>query len=480
MDIFGRLEPVFYQRPPYTVYGNDTFPASRLYRPTDKEQEQRTHVVGPLQRKTEKCRVCSREGASLHYGGVVCGGCKIFFARAVKNPRGFACERQGSCEMGPGRRSKCRSCRLNLCYKARMRSEAVGQVRDLRTKEEDSTDESLPTTSSASPAPESKPIVSIISKLEYQRIDPLEVPSTSMQARCHQIRSHIDMYPSFDDRAIVAMFHNIERNCDNNLGYASAGKYPSEFSTDVPVDLALLHPRPISDEVPIAYVRKKFSENPEEMFKEFYCRTIVHFFAWTSAIEDFSQLNMRQRKILAIEAVVPGCLMMHAFGMSQWRVKNGAPKLPTSSEIDLKTMIDDHPHLKEVIETFQFHVLEPMNVLQITAEEYSCIRLILLWSGGESVLDMELARALRDRYGILLMALLRAALPDAAEEEVKRRYSQLFEYFNSVKTISTRFVSWMTMMFARDLCGMRDTLIYDLHVHSPGSTTGKVPKEEKI
>uniref|UniRef100_A0A1I7UZM7 Nuclear receptor domain-containing protein n=2 Tax=Caenorhabditis tropicalis TaxID=1561998 RepID=A0A1I7UZM7_9PELO len=89
--------------------------------------------------KPKLCEVCGNSGATSHYGGTVCGGCKIFFSRTVQSRKGFVCERGGQCPMNAGKRAKCRACRYQLCLKAHMSPEEVGRLRDMRMGDYNST-----------------------------------------------------------------------------------------------------------------------------------------------------------------------------------------------------------------------------------------------------------------------------------------------------------------------------------------------------
>lgn len=66
-----------------------------------------------------------------HYGVISCEGCKGFFKRSIRSHVNYNCRGDKDCLINKAYRNRCQYCRLQKCYKAGMRSEAVQNERRL-------------------------------------------------------------------------------------------------------------------------------------------------------------------------------------------------------------------------------------------------------------------------------------------------------------------------------------------------------------
>ncbi|KJH39927.1 zinc finger, C4 type, partial [Dictyocaulus viviparus] len=81
----------------------------------------------------EICNVCGGDKvsfsieeilqAAMHYGAIVCVGCKGFFRRALMKADQLECQLNSNCLIQFGSRTHCRSCRFQRCREVGMKPE---------------------------------------------------------------------------------------------------------------------------------------------------------------------------------------------------------------------------------------------------------------------------------------------------------------------------------------------------------------------
>ncbi|KAM8762097.1 hepatic nuclear factor 4, beta [Acanthopagrus schlegelii] len=77
-----------------------------------------------------QCSICADRATGKHYGASSCDGCKGFFRRSIRNSHTYNCRFSRQCVVDRDKRNQCRYCRLQKCFKAGMRKEAVQNERD--------------------------------------------------------------------------------------------------------------------------------------------------------------------------------------------------------------------------------------------------------------------------------------------------------------------------------------------------------------
>ncbi|XP_055363469.1 hepatic nuclear factor 4, beta isoform X2 [Betta splendens] len=80
-----------------------------------------------------RCSICADRATGKHYGASSCDGCKGFFRRSVRSSHAYNCRFNRQCVVDKDKRNQCRYCRLQKCFKAGMRKEAVQNERDCIT-----------------------------------------------------------------------------------------------------------------------------------------------------------------------------------------------------------------------------------------------------------------------------------------------------------------------------------------------------------
>ncbi|KAE9418137.1 hypothetical protein Angca_008295, partial [Angiostrongylus cantonensis] len=70
----------------------------------------------------EICHICDDRATGKHYGAVSCDGCKGFFRRSIRKRHNYVCRFKKNCDITKNQRNACRSCRLQKCIDAGMKS----------------------------------------------------------------------------------------------------------------------------------------------------------------------------------------------------------------------------------------------------------------------------------------------------------------------------------------------------------------------
>ncbi|ETN75623.1 Ligand-binding domain of nuclear hormone receptor [Necator americanus] len=94
----------------------------------------------------EICHICDDRATGKHYGAISCDGCKGFFRRSIRKRHNYVCRFNKCCDVTKNQRNACRSCRLQKCIEAGMKSNAIQNERDTigkRKKLEPETEELL-------------------------------------------------------------------------------------------------------------------------------------------------------------------------------------------------------------------------------------------------------------------------------------------------------------------------------------------------
>ncbi|EGT48622.1 CBN-NHR-277 protein [Caenorhabditis brenneri] len=416
-------------------------------------------VVGRLQMpsitpKIKLCEVCGNAGATSHYGGTVCGGCKIFFSRTVQSRKGFVCERGGQCPMNAGKRAKCRACRFQLCLKAHMSPEEVGRLRDMRMGDY---------------TPMVKKEGCIVGYF-----DESSQPSTSLQDCANQIISFIDVYNYGNNEiGVLNMLVNIERNFENNGLNRVIGSFPKECRANMALLNAIGFPIPICDRIPMDYVRKIFLEDPKTNMKLFWCRNVRHFLEWANANDDLGHFSRKEKTLLIAENFISISCLTSFFGF----LKIQREEFERSSEDDkvhppcspewFSEISDLNPEVKISIHRAISEIMEPMDSLDITLEEIILLKYIMLFnepSRTSDDIDIYRIRCYRLKYCELLRKYIKKQIPDP--EKRLARLSELIKIMESVKNTSMYLDKWMTIFHTANTCEMNELLVYDFHVRT--------------
>ncbi|CAI2350225.1 unnamed protein product [Caenorhabditis sp. 36 PRJEB53466] len=414
------------------------------------------HVVGrlqmPCQPKPRLCEVCGNAGATSHYGGTVCGGCKIFFSRTVQSRKGFVCEREGQCPMNAGKRAKCRACRFQLCLRAHMSPEEVGRLRDMRMGEF---------------APIIKNEGSVVGYFDEN-----SQPSTSMEYCVSRIPSFTETYRfCTSETAILSIFVNLERSCENNGAIKHAEFFPKKFNAAIDMINAITFPVPICEKIPMDYLRELILKEPKNTLKLYWCRNVLHFLEWTQANDDFNRFSMSEKIHLIAENFLSVSCLTTFYGF----LKNQREKFETLTEetvpppcaVEWFSEIVQLSHeAKIAIQKAIAEIMEPMDSLDMSFEELILLKFILLFNepAARSSYDSRRIRCYRLKYCELLQKYIKAQIADPDKRIA--RIGELLKIVEAVKNTATYLDTWLTMFYASNTCDMNDVLVYDFHVRA--------------
>ncbi|XP_028822404.1 hepatocyte nuclear factor 4-gamma isoform X2 [Denticeps clupeoides] len=92
--------------------------------PADPNMSQRDNGMN------SNCAICGDKATGKHYGASSCDGCKGFFRRSIRKSHVYSCRFNRQCVVDKDKRNQCRFCRLNKCFRAGMKKEAVQNERD--------------------------------------------------------------------------------------------------------------------------------------------------------------------------------------------------------------------------------------------------------------------------------------------------------------------------------------------------------------
>ncbi|UMM31009.1 hypothetical protein L5515_012659 [Caenorhabditis briggsae] len=461
---------VFYQSPPSTStasfysegpprFGTFDFGSIMIKEESSPNSDGPRRVVGrlrmpPAPPKLKLCEVCGHSGATTHYGGTVCGGCKIFFSRTVQSRKGFVCERGGQCPMNAGKRAKCRACRFQLCLKAHMSPEEVGRLRDMRLGDY-------------------APIVKKESTV-VGYFDESSQPPTSLRDCTSQIMSFIDVYNCGNDEfEVLRAFVNSERNCENSAANKYASFFPMKCNASMSIQSAIEFPMPICEKIPMDYMRKTFLQDPKNSMKLYWCRNVLHFLEWASGIEDLGHFSQQEKMLLVAENFLSIACLTSFYGFlklqhEQFEQSTEDGRVPSPCSMEWFAEFSKlSPDAEISIHRAISEIMEPMDSLDVSMEELVLLKFIMLFtepSSSKSSTDSYRIRCYRLKYCELLRKYIMAQIPDP--EKRIARIAELLKIVESVRNTATYLDKWMTMFYTSNTCQMNDVLVYDFHVRT--------------
>ncbi|XP_075055052.1 mineralocorticoid receptor isoform X1 [Mixophyes fleayi] len=135
---------------------NDGFPGPGYIPENVSSSALRTMSTGSS-RPSKVCLVCGDEASGCHYGVVTCGSCKVFFKRAVEGKcsrqHSYLCAGRNDCIIDKIRRKNCPACRLQKCLQAGMnlgarKSKKLGKLKGVHEEHQQPTPHQQPPTQS--------------------------------------------------------------------------------------------------------------------------------------------------------------------------------------------------------------------------------------------------------------------------------------------------------------------------------------------
>ncbi|CAB3410008.1 unnamed protein product [Caenorhabditis bovis] len=388
--------------------------------------------------------------STAHYGAIVCGGCKIFFARTVTSGKGYVCEKGGKCSITGkyGKRSKCRACRFQMCLLAKMSPHAVGKTREERVNEY------------IEPVKieEEEPIVGY-----YDEADVLNEENLSTN-----IFNLLHTEPVTAAQYLV----NLELSITNQKGMCYAENFSKECDGSMGIDTAFYFAMSITANLPIDYILEQCCDHPLENFRLTWLRCHIEYCA---AIEDVALLEESEKFRLVTTSMMPCVLLV--MGASMIRVmekrKETDPKASIRECVAQVTAFSDFA--KIAIDKFTVNVFEELLDMNMTKEEFVILKIYTLFNGrgqeeNNTILEF------RSKYADLLRRFLNATITD--EEIRMKRLERILNLFYSLRITSAAYDNWWAEIFSGNVCGLQEKLIYDFSISNIDPTLCQFLKQE--
>ncbi|CAB1418984.1 unnamed protein product [Pleuronectes platessa] len=124
------LKLEFTHRSTETEHSNNTTVTPLQTNTTDSGVSAPSPSPPQPERGRARCSICADRATGRHYSASSCDGCKGFFRRSIRNNHTYNCRFNSQCTVDKDKRNQCRYCRLQKCFKAGMRKEAVQNERD--------------------------------------------------------------------------------------------------------------------------------------------------------------------------------------------------------------------------------------------------------------------------------------------------------------------------------------------------------------
>ncbi|CAJ0587461.1 unnamed protein product, partial [Mesorhabditis spiculigera] len=221
----------------------------------------------------ESCRVCRAPSAALHYGAVTCGGCKIFFLRAVMSASAVLCEKDNQCR----NLSKCRFCRFQRCIAAGMKPSMVGKKEGAMRR-----------------PPK-------VSDIPLAMLGGSAVPQLESRRLCAGASSFTTLFKKLKiSKDEISGLIELERFCDPDEPSTSTVSGDGlRYDMEVSVGEGFQDPLKICDRTPMMYGAEKplVTSGFSEQLRSSYCRSFVHFLDWARGSPEVWKLDEGDRTL---------------------------------------------------------------------------------------------------------------------------------------------------------------------------------------
>ncbi|KAK6751646.1 hypothetical protein RB195_003207 [Necator americanus] len=224
---------------------------------------------------------------------------------------------------------------------------------------------------------------------------------------------------------------HIEKLCEN----PGARRTNFDYSVDMSLAEALRKPHLCCARTPIGWNQDEFveTENLLDTLKQIYCRTVTLFADFASGCPELALLE-EQDKLAICSKNYCGCVLF-TLAYNAYLNDYYGILFPHGFKYSLSTKKDEHEFdefLQTLFDYLHSNVVRVFRETGITTEEYTFVKTLILFSGGEFILipltDAGLSIVLRARrkYAALLSELITTTRPELSSVEAMNRLTRLF------------------------------------------------------
>ncbi|EYC29369.1 hypothetical protein Y032_0006g2941 [Ancylostoma ceylanicum] len=388
------------------------------------------------------CQICGSPGAQIHYRAMACGSCKVFFVRSIKRSIPFVCHNNGTCVVSKETRKGCKACRFMRCLQANMTEEDVGRLKKRSTN--NSCNSVVPYLSAA--------------EIEVKLNELYDALSVGI----HFARD-LENAPKALDYARTLV--RIERLCEN----PEAARSNFNYSLDVSLAEALERPQLCCARTAIGWDQDEFIEadNLLDILKQIYCRTVTLFADFASACPELLMLEPKDK--LSVCSTNYCGVVLFTLMYNGYLTNCDGMLFPHGFKYSLSKTKDDHDFnefLQNLIDYLHRHVVRVFRKTQITLEEYSFLKTLILFSGVMPLTDAgnEIVLRARRKYAALLSEYIATTRSDLTAEEQMERLTLLFSTIPHMMHASEYDNAYCGKMVMMNMGNLSGTLSYDLHI----------------
>ncbi|KAL6737058.1 hypothetical protein Aduo_010733 [Ancylostoma duodenale] len=388
------------------------------------------------------CQICGSPGAQINYRAMACGSCKVFFTRAIKRSIPFVCDNNGKCIVNKETRTGCKACRFMRCLQANMTEKDVGRLKKKSTN---------------------TPGNSVVPYLSSADMEvKLNELYDALSVGIHFARD-LENTPKALEYARTLV--QIERLCEN----PEAARSNFNYSLDVSLAEALERPHLCCARTAIGWDQDEFVEadNLLDVLKQLYCRTITLFADFASACPELALLEDKDKGSVCSTnfcGVVLLTLMYNGY-----LTNCDGMLFPHGFKYSLSKRKDEHDFnefLQSLTGYLHRHVVRVFRETQITLEEYSFLKTVILFSGVLPLTDAgnEVVLRARRKYAALLSEYIATTRQDLTSDEQLERLTLLFSTIPHMLHASEYDHAYCGKMVITNMGNLSGTLSYDLHI----------------
>ncbi|CAJ0948268.1 unnamed protein product, partial [Mesorhabditis belari] len=387
----------------------------------------------------DDCDICNSPAATLHYGAMTCGSCKVFFLRTSMAKRVFLCDKGGRCEYP---RDRCRACRFQKCLKMGMNPEAVGRRKQLIASAKENEEDQLPDLS----------------------IVPYFTEKSAARSRSY----HLEAKKFDNPTKIVSHLLGIERFCDNE----DTGKYSSyenfDFTLDVDLSEALQFPGKICRRTPIGFSSglQICAKDPSSLFRQLYCRLTLHMLDWVVSLDEIWMMSEKDR-VRLISRQAANCVVLT---MAYNTYRFDASGVLFCHGFQLEKTLGDSPDANDfstvMVDFAHSQLLSVFREIHLSPEEYVLLKCISFFTTVGHLSDeaTEIVRNARRRYEYLLAKHIEEERPNFSPTARAIRVMKILGLLPKIMKMAIFDDQYLAKMAALDLQGMRGRITRDFHL----------------